>query len=78
MAQTECNQVLIQTGYDYNVNKLASILKRTTDDSTVTERSTPTKAAILAGIDEEELPTSEEGETDNSVYDAMANLLGIE
>ena len=44
----------------------------------MTERSTPTKAAYLAGIDEEELPTSEEGETDNLVYDAMANLLGKE
>eukprot|EP00959_Pyramimonas_sp_CCMP1952_P155092 3244968-Pyramimonas_sp.AAC.1 len=77
-AKTERNQVLIQTGYDYNVNKLVSILKRMTDDRTVTEKRTSTKGAYLAGIDEDEPLMSEDGEAESVVCDAMANLPGID
>eukprot|EP00959_Pyramimonas_sp_CCMP1952_P269279 5629502-Pyramimonas_sp.AAC.1 len=78
LAKTEGNQVLIQTGYDYNVNKLVSILKRMTDDNTVIGKSTPTKGAYLAGTDEDEPQMSEDGDAESAVYDAMANLLGID
>ncbi|CAK0909173.1 unnamed protein product, partial [Prorocentrum cordatum] len=77
-AETFQQLVLIQTGYDYNVNRFVSILKRMADDSTVTEKSAPTKGAYLAGIDEDEPLMSEGGDTESAVCDAMANLLGID
>ncbi|CAK0875279.1 unnamed protein product, partial [Prorocentrum cordatum] len=80
MAKTERNQVPSQTGYDYGVNKLVAILKRMTDDHTVTEKTSTTRtAAYLAGVTEEEPQEATEGEDeDNPIYDAMANLLGID
>ncbi|CAK0794430.1 unnamed protein product, partial [Prorocentrum cordatum] len=80
LAKTERNQVLIQTGYDYDVNKLVAILKRMTDDNTVTEKTSTTRAAsYMAGVREEEPQEDTEVEgDDNPIYDAMANLLGID
>ncbi|CAK0820984.1 unnamed protein product, partial [Prorocentrum cordatum] len=80
LAKTERNQVLIQTGYDYDVNKLVAILKRMTGDNAVTEKTSTTRtASYLAGIREEEpQEATEDKDEDNPIYDAMANLLGID
>ena len=61
--------MLIQTGYDYGVNKLVQILKRMTDDSNVQNDSSHAKQAFMAGTlgDDEDL---------DEVHDAMAALLG--
>ncbi|CAK0805749.1 unnamed protein product, partial [Prorocentrum cordatum] len=80
LAKTMRNQVPIQTGCDYDVNKLVVILKRMTDDNTVTEKTISTRTgSYLAGLKEEEPQNGKEDEDeDNPIYDAMANLRGID
>ena len=78
LAKTERDQVLIHMGCDYNVSQLVSVVKRVTDESSATVRSTPVKASYLAGLDEDEPLPSEKGEADDFTFDAMATLHGIE
>ena len=54
-ANAERKQMLIQPGYDCSVNDLVTILKRMTDDVSITEGTSATnpKTAFLAGIRKE-------------------------
>ena len=80
-ANAERKQMLIQPGYDCSVNDLVTILKRMTDDVSITEGTSATnpKTAFLAGIRKEKKSETANRTTEKDlIHDTMANIPGIE